>query len=177
MPFLLFQLPVVEHGSIEVMLRRPPQRTDPLRLHTLSLWSMGLDRRWTRDALLKTRECELQFFIRWRDWGSFRPLSFHFYFIFYYFFFYLHTNQNQSQVNASTHSEKKSLCDDVMFEFPWSLFALCSCSLLFQALSLTLLILLFCFFFGIYKDCLLLLSFYSVSLLCHKSLIVSCSFK
>lgn len=55
---LHLQPPAVEHGSTEATSRKPHPRTDPLRRHTWCLWCTGLDRRWIRDALLKTLECE-----------------------------------------------------------------------------------------------------------------------
>lgn len=55
---LHLQPPAVERGSTEATSRKPHPRTDPLRRHTWSLWCMGSDRRWIRDASLKTLECE-----------------------------------------------------------------------------------------------------------------------
>lgn len=52
------QPPAVEHGSTEATSRKPHPKTDPLRRHTWSLWSTGSDRRWIKDASLKTLECE-----------------------------------------------------------------------------------------------------------------------
>lgn len=52
------QPPAVGRGSTGATSRKPRPRTDPPRRRTWSSWSTGSDRRWIKDASLKTLECE-----------------------------------------------------------------------------------------------------------------------